>query len=387
VEPCQHTAGPTFRLRVADILIRFHEAYLDRYSDSMLHEERKALQSILQCRTPVMGGRSYRCPHCGKGHFAWHSCNHRICPRCGAADAKGWVAGKLENRLPVAHYMVTFTLPCQLRGLCRYHAGTFLKLFYASSAQAVKDVLKERRHLGGECGFIGFLQTWTQDLRLHPHIHYIVPGVGIDAHGKLRHPKDPRWLAYGDVFAKRLKTLLLKALRKEGLIPACGLDPLWKMGWNCDVKDFGDGANAIKYLGGYARRGPISDSRILEAQGDMVTISARNRDTDELETRRIEGVEFVRRYLQHALPQGFHSVRYYGFLHPRSKAKLAAIREQLGVRLAAKSSKPESPDPPVPVLCPRCRKPMEMVARLSRAPPWERSIPQIWARRDRRVAA
>jgi len=89
---------------------------------------------------------------------------------------------------------------------------------------------------------------------------------------------------------------------------------------------------------------------------------------------------------RHFFPR-YHSVRYYGFLHPRSKAKLAAIREQLGVRLAAKSSKPESPDPPVPVLCPRCRKPMEMVARLSRAPPWERSIPQIWARRDRRVAA
>jgi hypothetical protein len=282
--------------------------------------------------------------------------------------------------------MVTFTLPSQLRGLCRYHAAAFLKLFYSCSAQAIKDVLKESRRLGGECGFIGFLQTWTQELELHPHIHYIVPGVGIDGNFKARHPKDPRWLAYGSVFAKRLRTHLLKALKREGLVPSCGLDLLWRKKWNCDVKNFGDGANAIKYLGGYARRGPISDSRILEVRGGFVTISVSNRHTDRMEARRIEGVEFVRRYLQHALPAGFHSVRYHGFLHPRSTAKLAAIREQLGVRLAAKSNKPESPDPPPPALCPRCRRPLEMTAQLSRAPPWERSIPKIWLRRQK-VAA
>jgi len=152
------------------------------------------------------------------------------------------------------------------------------------------------------------------------------------------------------------------------------------------VRNFGDGANAFKYLGSYARRGPISDSRILGVEGSSVRISVRNRDTEELETRLIDGVEFVGRYLQHALPDGFHAVRYRGFLHPRAKAKLSAIREQLGVRLAAKSNKPESPDPPPPTLCPRCRKPMEMTAQLSRAPPWERSIPKIWLRRQK-VAA
>jgi hypothetical protein len=386
VPACRHPAGPAFRLSVADILIRFHEAYLERYGDGMRREERKALQSILLCRTPVMGGRSYRCSHCEKDHFAWHSCNHRICPRCGASDTREWVAGKLRERLPVAHYMVTFTLPAQLRGLCRWHAAALLKLFYACSAQAVKDVLKERRHLGGECGFVGFLQTWTQELELHPHIHYVVPGVGIDAKGKVRFPRDSSWLASGNVFAARLKTLLLKALKKEGLAPSCGFDALWQAKWNCDVENFGDGANALKYLGGYARRGPVSDSRILEVRGDMVAISVKNRATGEMEARRIEGVEFVRRYLQHALPQGFHAVRYYGFLHPRAKAKLGAVREQLGVRLAAKSNKPESPEPPPPVLCPRCRKPMEMTAQLSRAPPWERTIPKVWLRRQKAAA-
>ena len=376
-------AGPP---SVADILTRFHEAYLERCGDGMRHEQRKALQSILLCRTRAMGGRSYRCSHCEEDHFAWHSCNHRICPRCGGAATREWIAAKLEERLPVAHYMVTFTLPAQLRELCRWHAKVFLKLFYACSAQALKDVLKERRHLGGECGFVGFLQTWTQELELHPHIHYVVPAVGVDAKGKVRFPRDPRWLAYGSVFAKRLKGLLLKALRREGLVPPCGLDALWKVDWNCDVKDFGDGANALKYLGGYARRGPISDSRILGVEGSSVRISVKNRDSGELETRLVEGVEFVRRYLQHALPGGFHSVRYYGFLHPRAKRKIGGIREQLGARLAAKSSEPAPVEPPAPMRCPRCRKPMEMTAKLSRAPPSERCIPKIWLRRQKAAA-
>ena len=352
----------------------------------MLHQERKALQSILQCRTPVMGGRSYRCSHCEKDHFAWHSCNHRICPRCGAGDAQQWIAGKLDSLLPVPYYMATFTLPSQLRTLCRCQAELFLKLFFASSAQAIKDVLKQSRHLGGDCGVIGFLQSWTQDLRLHPHIHYIIPGIGIDESKKITRPRNPEWLAYGSVFASRLKTHLLKALEKEGLLSKAETKPLWAIGWNCDVKNFGNGANAIKYLGSYVRRGPLSDSRILKIQGDMITISVRNRDSGVIEQARIQGVEFVRRYLQHALPSGFHAVRYYGFLHPRSKNKLAVIGEQLGARIAAESNRPEPQEPPAPTLCPRCRKPMEMTAQLSRAPPWERSIPRIWARRQKAAA-
>lgn len=203
----------------------------------MLYEQRKALQSILQCRTPVMGGRSYRCVHCSKERFAWHSCNHRLCPRCGGEATGKWVSEKLENRLPVDHFMVTFTLPAQLRKLCRYHAKPFLKLFFASSAQAIKDVLKEPRHLGGEVGFMGFLQTWTQDLRLHPHIHYVVPAIGIDANGKLKRPRRKGWLARGEVFASRLRTLLLKAIKAEGLLGPSELQELWKIGWNCDVEN------------------------------------------------------------------------------------------------------------------------------------------------------
>jgi len=333
-----------------------------------------------------MGGRSYRCAHCERDHFAWHSCNHRLCPVCGAGETKEWVAGQLERRLPVGHFLATFTLPSALRPLCRREARRLLSAFFAASSRAVKDVLKERRHLGGECGFVGVLQTWTQDLRLHPHIHYIVPAAGIDAKGRLKRPKKKGWLARGEVLASRMRTLLLKALEKEGILSRIEAAPLWKAKWNCDVEPFGDGSSAIKYLGAYLKRGPISDSRILGESGGSVSIAVKDRETGRRRAVAIEKAEFVRRYLQHALPRGFHAVRYYGFLHPRAKAKLDAIREQLGARLAAKPNKPEPREPPAPVLCPRCRKPMEMTGQLARAPPWERSIPKIWLRKQKAAA-
>ncbi len=334
-----------------------------------------------------MGGRSYRCPHCGKDHFAWHSCNHRLCPICGSADTREWVSGQLENRLPVEYFMVTFTLPSELRAPCKRLARAFLRLFFAASSQAIKDVLKNPKHLGGGCGFIGVLQTWTQDLRYHPHIHYIIPAVALGDDGKIKRPKKAGWLARGDVFAARMKTLLLKSIAAEELLLQNDIKPLWNLGFNCDVEPFGDGANAFKYLGRYLCKGPISDSRIRSSDERSTTISVKNRSTERTEIVTMDTAEFIRRYLQHALPDGFHAIRYYGFLHSRAAAKLQTIRKQLGIKAEAKSDKEESPAPEKTLpLCPHCRKPMELVDQLSRAPPWERTIPKIWERRQQIAA-
>jgi len=381
-ESCRsHAARPRSRHIVADILIRFHRRFLDRYGHGMSADERRALQSILQCRTEPMGGRSYRCEHCETDHFAWHSCNHRLCPRCGSADTAKWVASKLERRIAVDHFMVTPTLPEQLRPLCRRSPEAFYRLFFKSAAQAIKDVLKDPRHLGGQCGFFGMLQTWTQELRLHPHIHFVIPGVGIGKDGKIKFPRDPKWLAKGDVFASRLKTLLLKELKKEEMLPASEISKLWKIKWNCDVKNFGSGENAVKYLGGYVFNGPISDSRILSWNNRTVTISVKDRNTEKLHAVEIDGVEFLRRYLQHALPNGFHRLRYHGFLHCRSKEKLQSIREQLGTEGEEKPKQAQEKPEPKPMLCPRCREPMIWTGHRSRAPPWERSLDRIWRTR------
>lgn len=364
---------------------RFHDRYLERYGDRISVEQGLALQSILNCRTKAMGGHRYRCENCCEDHYAWHSCNHRLCPTCGAGDTADWVAAALEKRLPVDCFMVTFTLPAQLRFLCGYAPRPFYKAFFDCAAQAIKDVLSTRRNLGekADCGFFGMLQTWRQDLRLHPHIHFIVPGIGLGAQGSVARLPDPAWLAYGSVFAKRLKTLLLKRLASEGLLARPAVDSLWKIAWNCDVENFGDGENALKYLGQYVFSGPISDSRIVKVDANRVWFTVRNRDAGTTETIDVDGADFVYRYLQHALPPRFHRLRYYGFLHGRSKAKLARIRSQLEAeglavpRLATPAKVRASPVR----RCPRCRQPLVDTGYHSRAPPGLKVISKIWRRR------
>jgi len=145
------------------------------------------------------------------------------------------------------------------------------------------------------------------------------------------------------------------------------------------VENFGSGENAVKYLGAYLFKGPMSDSRILASDDRTVTISVKDRKSGESHPVEIDGVEFVRRYLQHALPSGFHRLRYHGFLHGRSKEKLKSIREQLGEEKDAQPKKTETK--PEPMLCPRCREPMICVGHRNRAPPWKRSIDRIWRTR------
>lgn len=372
----KHAAGQP---RVVDAIARFHRKCLERHGGSMGIDERKALQSILTCRTEVMGGHRYGCEACGIDHFVWHSCNHRMCPVCGAAETADWVASKLRERLPVPHFMVTFTLPSQLRVLCvGQPRERFLRLFFAASAQAIKDVLADPRHLGGECGFFGMLQTWTQDLRVHPHIHFVVPALALATDGRIRRPKDPKWLARGDIFAARLRTLLLQAIRKEQWLAEAAIQALWQIGWNCDVKNFGSGENAMKYLGGYMCKGPISDSRILGIGEDTVTISVKDRQTGQCQSLGINGTDFVHRYLQHALPPGFHRVRYYGFMHGRSRKKLEAIRSHLKMPPAPRMKEKCKADTSASPCCKRCGKAMSMLGHQSRAPPKFRTLPHIW---------
>lgn len=365
---------------VAETLIRFYKPYLKHYGETLTVHQRSALQSILLCRTEAMGGRRYRCTHCHKEHFAWHSCNHRLCPRCGAADTAAWVAKKLKDRLPVDHYLVTFTLPAQLRPLCLAAGTVFYRLFFRAASQAIRDVLADPRHLGGQCGFLGMFQSWRQDLHLHPHIHFIVPGIGLDRTGKLLHLKRKGWLARGEVFAGRIQSLLLNELKEAGLIDAGQLHSLWRIPWNCDVENFGSGENALKYLGRYVFKGPISDGRIHKVGTRSVWIRVKDRKSAEWQTIEIDGLEFVRRYLLHALPSGFHRIRYYGFLHPRSRENRQLIRQQLGVADRAETQERDKVVPPEPPshTCPHCGHKMISIEHRSRAPPWQRRIPQLW---------
>jgi hypothetical protein len=205
----------------------------------------------------------------------------------------------------------------------------------------------------------------------HPHIHYIVPGVGLTDEDKVKRLKNPKFLIYAEPFAIRLRTLLVNQLFDAGLIEKRLFWQLVKMDWNASVDPAGSGENAVKYLGQYVQRSVISDNRVLAIEGSQVRIRIKNRDTGAYEPRTIAGVEFIRRYLLHALPSRFHRIRYRGFLHARGKPKLQWLQVLLGARIP----KPEETTKPAHAgyLCPRCGTPMLRTSRHARAPPAQRN--------------
>jgi len=314
-----------------EVFRRFHGAFLAKYGHTLNPLQRHLLQSILQCRTPEKGGHQYGCTNCGHQHFAWHSCNHRMCPNCGSEQTRKWVRNRIDNTLNVTHFMLTFTLPSQLKHLCSSAPDVFYREFFRCCAQAIKDILADPKHAGIESGFFGVLQSWQQNMLVHPHLHFVVPAVGLDAHGRIRKIAKNGWLVYGEVFSSRLKTLLLNALLEQELIGHALAFELREITWNCDVKNFGNALNAIKYLGTYLFKGPITNARILNIQNDLITFTVKDRKTGKTIPVSLPPVEFIRRYLLHVFPQGFHRVRYFGFMHPSSKKKLKRIHEEIGV--------------------------------------------------------
>ena len=354
-----------------DVFERFIQPFWTLYADSITLDQRIALQAILQCRTPALGGHCYACPDCGAEHFAYHSCNHRLCPQCGAADTQQWVDKQLQKRLPVMYFMVTFTLPEQLRALLM-NSREAIERFFQCSAQALQELLADPNRTGftGN-GFFGVYQSWGQNMSFHPHIHYIVPAVGLTADEHLKHLKNPQWLLPAQPLANRLRTLLANELLGIGQIDPKLFWELLKMDWNASVDPAGSGENAVKYLGKYVQHSVISDSRVLSMEGEQVCIAVKNRQSGEYEPLRMDGVEFIRRYLLHALPKGFHRIRYRGFLHARGKRRLELLQVLLYERLVKKDP-PKQPSEAV-YLCRRCGIAMQAVKRLARSPPSQRN--------------
>ena len=308
-------AGPD--RTVAEVFDRFSEHFFSRYRHHLPKGAFKTLQDILLCRTEAMGGHRFRCDRCGHVHFAWHSCNNRLCPTCGAADNAAWTAAHLNRLLPVPYFLVTFTLPSELRQYAYSHPGAFYKLFFTATSRALKEILADPKRTGFfKSGFFAVLQSWKQDMLLHPHIHYVVPGIGLDGKGNLVTLKQPDFLVYAQVLANRLRTLMLQALQSEPRIDSALIAQLWRIDWVADVEPVGSGENAVKYLGQYVHKSVITDRRILAIDTHSVLIALKDRQNQCTRHIRLAGIEFIRRYLLHVLPPGFHRIRYYGLPPP-----------------------------------------------------------------------
>ncbi|MCX8092114.1 MAG: transposase [Verrucomicrobiae bacterium] len=327
-------------------------------------DQRRAVHAILSCRTAQRGGQLYRCGDCDRWHFAYHSCHHRACPNCGALPAADWRERQKLRLLPVPYFLQTYTVPAGLRPLFKAAPQFGYDLLFAASSQALREVALSK--LGGEPAALGVLHTWSRQLGFHPHVHYILPG-GFLSPNQLRwiRLKDPNFLLPERVLSRRTQNLFrtqLQAQRPDlfAQVPAA----VWRVEWVVNTRPVGSGERALGYLAAYVQRTALSAQRILKEEHGRTTFRYRHSDTGGWKLLTLDTGEFLRRFLQHLLPAGFHRVRYFGWWSPAAKAKWARV-------LALLDWKAPPPPPPRPawaMSCPTCGQPMVRLAALPRLP-------------------
>lgn len=324
---------------------------------------------MLSCRTPRLGGHVHRCTDCGSDHYAYHSCNHRACPRCGGREQQEWAARQQARLLPVPYFMLTFTVPQQMHAFFRCYERIAYTTLFAAASGAVKDLCANPKHLGGEAGFIAVLHTWTRQMQFHPHLHLIVPAVALSPDGcEVIHSKNSEYLLPHAALAERFRNRFLAHLSDKHPGLAADLDtPLWQMRWNVNLQAVGRGKSALRYLAAYVGKSAFSERRLVgyDSQG-RIRLWWTDSGSGKRQLMALEPCEFIRRWLQHVLPKGFTRVRHYGFLSAAAHKAYRRLRFLLGCA-RAKVEQPEE----VPMCCPHCDGPMEQLRRIlpARGPP------------------
>lgn len=323
-------------LTLAEVLREHWASFAREHRARLAPAHYRAVRSVLACRGPELGGRVYRCEGCRKYHYAYHSCNHRSCPQCGAFDQQIWSARQEARLLPAPYFMVTFTVPAELRPLCKAHPRELYALIIQESAAALLDVIGTK--LGGAGGFTSVLHTWGRQMQHHPHNHIIIPALAYDkASDTLLHPAKDSFLVHYRPLADRFRTRMKAALRERHpeFLEEFRLDLSTLFGpdkkWVSNVKPVGRGKTALRYLARYVQRSAFHPRRLLgyNAEGKIL-LAWYCSDTGKRGVMKLAPAEFIRRWLIHVLPKGFTRIRHYGFLSSAAKRTRLKIRLLLG---------------------------------------------------------
>lgn len=310
---------------LAEIVARHGETYLNKFEWRMLPSHKRALADILACRTEVMGGSLCECEECGHQHYAYHSCKNRSCPTCHSGDTKRWLAKREAELLPIRYFHMVFTIPSELRDIVRSNQKLLYSVLTRASVDTLQKIGLDPKFIGGRLSMMTVLHTWTRALEFHPHVHMLVPGGGLN--------KDGVWCcarkkflvpvqALSAMFRARFMKLARKALPEETFSKE-----VWNKEWVVFCKPtFNRAKKVLRYLGRYVHRIAITNDRILATKDGNVTFRYQHSGTGIWKTMSLSGEEFLRRYLQHVLPQGFHKVRYYGLLSPANRVALKRVQ-------------------------------------------------------------
>jgi len=310
---------------LSSVIDQFESDFLNTYHGQVLPVQPKALNALKICRTKFSPVMQVSCADCDHQSFVSHSCGHRNCPHCQHHESQVWIEKQLKKQLSCDYFILTFTLPAQLRPLAKHHQKQVFRLMFDCVWEVLQSFCRNDKKLGGDPGMIAVLHTHSRKLDFHPHIHAVIPAIAVDKLNELVHTKHGKYLFNHKALAKVFRGKLLAKLAREKLIlPKC-----IPQKWGVDCKKVGAGGKALVYLGRYLYRGVICEKDILSVRDGRVTFRYQNSDTKCWETRTETGAKFLWLVLQHVLPTGFRRARNFGFLHPNSK-KMIRILLTLG---------------------------------------------------------
>jgi hypothetical protein len=315
------------------------------------------MAAMVACRTPQAGALLCGCSVCGQPHLLPRSCGNRHCPTCQGRKAFQWLARQLERALPTHHFMLTFTVPESLRAFLRSNQRIGYEALFAASSGAIRALAGEPRFkLGDQPGFFGVLHTWGRQLQYHPHIHYVVPGGALCTEDRQWHAASPGFFLPVHALSTIYRGKFRDALERAGRLAEIP-DAVWQIAWNVNCQPVGDAANTLGYLARYVFKVAISDQRIVDVDEQRVRFSYTKLHSNRRRTMALPIQEFIRRFLQHVLPQGFMKVRHYGFLSPSFGVPLAEVRARVEMAhgFAAKPVNTDIEAPaPKPMVCSHC---------------------------------
>ncbi|MCA1793827.1 MAG: IS91 family transposase [Desulfobacteraceae bacterium] len=341
------------------IVDQHFDTFMTQYADRVLPSHLNAINAIRRCRTPNSGELHVHCTECDRAEWRPMSCGHRNCPKCQNHETSQWLDRQRSKLLPVEYFMVTFTLPFELRALAWHFQASIYAIMFACVTSTLKDFGLNPKHLGANMGMTAVLHTNTRKLDYHPHIHVIVPGGGIDKSRRQWKKLKGKYLFHEFALAKVFRARFLAAANEEKLTIPAGVPKEWIV--NC--RHVGKGLPTLKYLSRYLYRGVIAEKNILTCRDGKVTFAYVESETGETKHRTLNAEDFIWHILQHVLPRGFRRVRDYGFLHGNAKKLLSLVQLVLQVMIVADKPRPR------PVFkCPKCKSPMTITA--FRRPAW-----------------
>jgi hypothetical protein len=352
------------KLEVADVFRRYGEAYRQQHGASMSTRQRRVMSAIEVCRTATLGGHLERCDQCGFERNAFNSCGDRHCPKCQCLARAQWIEDRQSELLQVPYFHVVFAVPEEIAAIAYQNKEVVYSILFQATAETLKTIAADSKHLGAEIGFFAVLHTWGQSLQFHPHLHCVVPGGGLSPDGQRWVSCRPNFFLHVRVLSHLFRRLFLQSLQhafdsgklqffnaleslRERLTFLQLLERMKACEWVVYAKrPFAGPQQVLDYVGRYTHRVAISNHRLLDVENDRVRFQWKDyRDGDQIKTMTLSADEFIRRFLLHVLPDGLQRIRYYGFLGNRyRKEKLELCRRLLDMPISAEPTNPTEKD-------------------------------------------